>query len=414
MNRICVYTCITGDYDDLKPIQKEKGIDYVCFTNNLNIVSEDWEIQYISNEGFDDLCLSRKHKILMNSYIKEHYDVCVYIDGASVIRGSIRDFLDTQCDLANYDMVIFNHSIRSCVYEEAVAIIKCRKGKPSEIRETVQYLEEQGYPHGQGLIEATILVRKTNSKNVNDTMQLWFDLFMRYAKRDQLLFDYALFKTELKVKRLDYNVFDNPWFTWKRHSKNIGFETIRIFFGDYHSIWDNNVKDIDIVAIKEMEYEYHFTVPNDCDYMEIHLGQLESGYLSKVFINDEETKFESNTTFCIEKRYLIEEEPLLLKVIRKSRNGEKICMKLKLGILNYSDYLDCMRLIKCEVEERNNAIEECKRVIDERNRIIGEQDRIINEKENEYNKLADSRKQLIKRIVKLSWQRAKHLSNPKK
>ena len=31
--KICVYTCITGSYDDLQPVEKEEGIDYICFTN---------------------------------------------------------------------------------------------------------------------------------------------------------------------------------------------------------------------------------------------------------------------------------------------------------------------------------------------------------------------------------------------
>ena len=39
-NKICVYTCITGDYDNPKEILKlEKGIDYYCFTNNKKIKS---------------------------------------------------------------------------------------------------------------------------------------------------------------------------------------------------------------------------------------------------------------------------------------------------------------------------------------------------------------------------------------
>jgi len=48
MKKVCVYTCITGDYDNLKEIKnKEKNIDYYCFTNNKNIKSNTWKVEYI-------------------------------------------------------------------------------------------------------------------------------------------------------------------------------------------------------------------------------------------------------------------------------------------------------------------------------------------------------------------------------
>ena len=41
MNKICVYTCITGNYDNLIEINNiEEGIDYICYTNNKEIKSK--------------------------------------------------------------------------------------------------------------------------------------------------------------------------------------------------------------------------------------------------------------------------------------------------------------------------------------------------------------------------------------
>ena len=51
-NKICVYTCITGDYDNPKEIPKlEKGIDYYCFTNNKKIKSNTWNVIYINDKS---------------------------------------------------------------------------------------------------------------------------------------------------------------------------------------------------------------------------------------------------------------------------------------------------------------------------------------------------------------------------
>ena len=53
MGKICVYTCITGDYDNLIEIKnKEKNIDYYCFTNNKSIKSNTWNVIYIKEKSY--------------------------------------------------------------------------------------------------------------------------------------------------------------------------------------------------------------------------------------------------------------------------------------------------------------------------------------------------------------------------
>ena len=65
-NKICVYTCITGEYDDLKEIKNvEKNIDYYCFTNNKKIKSKTWNVVYIEDNELSNLLLARKTKIMI-------------------------------------------------------------------------------------------------------------------------------------------------------------------------------------------------------------------------------------------------------------------------------------------------------------------------------------------------------------
>lgn len=86
MNKICVYTCITGNYDKVNELPfKEKEIDYYLFTNNKSIKSNTWKVIYIEDENLDNIRLARKHKILGND-ITTKYDITVWIDGASYIK----------------------------------------------------------------------------------------------------------------------------------------------------------------------------------------------------------------------------------------------------------------------------------------------------------------------------------------
>lgn len=84
---MCIYTCITGLYDDIKELSfKEEGVDYYCFTNNPEITSKTWKVIQIEDSQLEDKVLARKLKILDHSIIRENYNVSLWIDGAFIIK----------------------------------------------------------------------------------------------------------------------------------------------------------------------------------------------------------------------------------------------------------------------------------------------------------------------------------------
>ena len=109
MNKICVYTCITGNYDNLIEINNiEEGIDYICYTNNKEIKSKTWKVEYIQDDNLTNVQLARKIKILGTPKLAK-YDVVVWIDGRIYFEKSIKDFIKKYVDLKNYDLVGFKH-----------------------------------------------------------------------------------------------------------------------------------------------------------------------------------------------------------------------------------------------------------------------------------------------------------------
>ena len=48
-------------------------------------------------------------------------------------------------------------------------------------------------------------------------MKYWFDLILRYTTRDQIAFNYAIYKSGIKVNWIDKNVFFNEYFSWDNH-----------------------------------------------------------------------------------------------------------------------------------------------------------------------------------------------------
>lgn len=242
MKKICVYTCITGSYDDVKEFKefRDKNIDYYLFTNNTNIKSDFWNVVYIDNENLDNIRLNRKIKILGHELINNNYDYSIYIDGSIVLKKPIIEFVKHCCDFDNYDLIGFKHRDRDCIYDEAKACLKLMKDKKDIIYKEIEYIKSNNYPEHNGLMENTIIARNLKSKKVIDTCKLWFDMVLKYSYRDQLSFCYCAYKTKLKFKMLDMNVYDNEYFYNYKHKYKNQMNEYRFYFGD-----DDVVSNID-------------------------------------------------------------------------------------------------------------------------------------------------------------------------
>ena len=126
MKKICVYTCITGEYDDLHELEiKEKNVDYICFTNNKKIKSNTWRIIYINDKNISNHLLARKIKILGHPYIEKNYDISVWMDANIVFKKNVTEFVNKY--LKDNSISFFKHYCRDCVYDEAIACLKKRK-----------------------------------------------------------------------------------------------------------------------------------------------------------------------------------------------------------------------------------------------------------------------------------------------
>lgn len=286
MNRICVYTCITGNYDNLKDVKKETGIDYICFTNNKYLSSNTWEIIQLNNDDcLDNLTLARKQKILIPDYIRDNYEISVWIDGAVIIKGSIKDFIEKKCNLNKMSLACFRHCQRDCIYEEAAAIIKFKKDNLKNVKKIIDYLRKDNYPKNYGLNETTILVRKHNDSTLDDMLNLWYDLVSGFCRRDQLSFNYCVKKTGLIFENIDGVVFDNEWFKWEAHSKESRLKSIRIFYGEYRNIYKDVFEDI-IVEENDGVYLLQTVVVKQTNLLIINMGQHFGRRLNIVNIDD--------------------------------------------------------------------------------------------------------------------------------
>lgn len=204
-----------GDYDDLNEIPFScDDIDFICVTNNKNIKSNSWTVEYIDDDC-GNININRKYK--MQPFLYFEYDECMYIDGNILLKKDPNILFDVY--LKDHSIAIPKHPFRDCIYQEANICANSGKASKSEIDHLIEYIKHDNYPSGYGLYENNIIIRR-NVNDVNDVMVNWYDLFNRYAKRDQLSLAYLCWKRNIIINPIMHGPrFSNEFFEIHFHNK---------------------------------------------------------------------------------------------------------------------------------------------------------------------------------------------------
>lgn len=228
--KILVYTVLASQYDNLYEIQHEKGIDYYCFTNNKNLKSDSWNIEYISNpDNLDDERLQKKYKFLINEKFEEKYDLVFYIDCNCRVIASIREYIKDNCDLDNYNLFIIGNNKNDCIYEEAKTCIQLKQDNAKLIEKEMKFIKEEGFPEHYGLLTSELILRKTSDKKIRKMFKDIVDMIMNYSKIDQLATMYVLWKyTYNKLQIIELDQYNNKYFYINSDNK----EHVEYFMGN--------------------------------------------------------------------------------------------------------------------------------------------------------------------------------------
>lgn len=369
MGKICVYTCITGDYDNLIEIKnKEKNIDYYCFTNNKSIKSNTWNVIYIE-EKISNILLARKIKILGHELINK-YDIQLWMDASVEFNKNILDFIKTY--KTNKDnFVCFKHGERNNILEEMNACLRFRKEKIENINKLKEFYKKENYNYDNGLIESTVFIRNIKDLIVFKTMNIWFDTLKNYSCRDQLSFNYAVFKTGLKVKYINEKVFDNFWFKWIEHNHNKIPNNYMLYFGDINNNYNNDYQIENNYIVKDDKYIIKEKVLNDCSEIYVEVSNcsflkykvLKNNYniINQNTINyDEWNVFFKNPGFIqiknsFKKGDMIKLEFLFEEVNEKFKN--ELIYDLINKYVNYNNKINSLKFKNDDLESRYKILE---------------------------------------------------------
>lgn len=216
INKKVIYTCITGNYENLvDPSVVSEDFDYVCFTDNLNLSTNVWKLRPIPDEllHLSKIKQQRCIKICPHKYLSE-YETSVWIDACIDIIGNINQLLKQDCSDIDKSIFIPKHPGRNCVYEEIKACLHFKKDILENMEPQIKKYKSENYPINNGMVQTGIMIRKHNEQRCIEVMELWKDELVKYSHRDQLSFNYALWKTNnhKTFKYLDKSLFNSKYF----------------------------------------------------------------------------------------------------------------------------------------------------------------------------------------------------------
>jgi hypothetical protein len=197
-----VYTCITGNYELPKvPLVIPSNYNFVLFSDTIK-QCEGWDVRSIPEE-----LKNRYDNPEINRYIKFHpasffdTDYSLYIDGNVKFVAGISSILNANA--CESGLWMFDHPSRNCIFQEADACIKIKKGNCVEIVKQIDRYKEEGMPQNYGLKEATaIFTEMKNHLAISLLNDWWNEYYLSFSKRDQLALPYILWKRGLTLDQI--------------------------------------------------------------------------------------------------------------------------------------------------------------------------------------------------------------------
>jgi len=185
LSNITVYTSLNNDKDT--PVE---GVLNICTYDKFT----------------DPRRNSRASKILAHTYINSEFSI--YIDGNITLNVSPETIIDKY--LKDYDIAVFRHPVRDCIFDEAMTCAKLKLDDPEIIIEQAKAYEDLGFAKHKGLAECGIIIRRHTPEieNFNNT---WWAEYSRYSRRDQISFMFAADRVGLRVNIIDdYFISTSP------------------------------------------------------------------------------------------------------------------------------------------------------------------------------------------------------------
>lgn len=200
MRKFAIYTALIGGYDQIQqPGVADDDFDFILFTDEVKESSVGvWQARNVSYRSEDKTRIARYVKTHPEELLPE-YAATLWIDAniqitSHLIYERVRELFKTGIQIASV-----KHPWRDCIYDEAYQVYGL--DYESVIFNWCHYLRSIDYPRNNGLFETGLLYRLYDDdiKSIDD---LWWECISVYSRRDQLSFNFVLWRRGIMMASL--------------------------------------------------------------------------------------------------------------------------------------------------------------------------------------------------------------------
>lgn len=198
--RIVLYTCIIGGYDDLlEPSFIDPSLEFVCISDRPPPQGSVWRYVPVKTYFGDKAAINRYVKMHPHDYFHDA-DISIYIDGNIRIVSSPAAL--AQDAMSHAPIALYQHFSRNCIYAEAEECAAVGHAWFWRIYAQMNRYRRDRYLAGNGLYEGNIIIRQHNRPEIIRLMDLWWAEYHHGVRRDQLSLPYLIWKTSTVVQNL--------------------------------------------------------------------------------------------------------------------------------------------------------------------------------------------------------------------
>ena len=218
--KVIVYSCMIGNYDNVTSFNKQRGYDYILFTDQ-NINNTNWTIFPIPEEvlklNVSDIKKQRYMKIHPHKFFK-NYDLSLYIDPNYEITGDLDDYLINT--LNPLDHIYIPHLQFGKGMKQAIdKAIEKKLDDVSLLKHVMDRYNQSKLLDKTGIVNAGLIIRKHHTEDCIKLMERWWEEVRDYSHVDNFAFDFAGHMTGVRYLYTSYQ-FALFYFKVHRHLKD--------------------------------------------------------------------------------------------------------------------------------------------------------------------------------------------------
>ena len=203
--KVIVYFCLIGDYDNVTSFNKQKGYDYILFTDQ-KINNTNWTIfpipDSVLNLKVSKIKKQRYMKIMPHKFFK-NYDLSLYIDANYEIKGDLDDYLVNTLNPLDHIYIPhlqFGKGIRQALDNA----IEKKLDDVSLLNKIKKRYDSKHFLDKTGIVNAGLMIRYHNTEDCIRLMEKWWREVRDYSHVDGFAFDYAGYETGVRYLYTSY------------------------------------------------------------------------------------------------------------------------------------------------------------------------------------------------------------------